>query len=104
MELIETESGEVLNQVDLPGAAISASAISPSLNWLALADRNGTIRLFNVIQGVEQVRLAHERRQPITSVCFSADSRWLLSAGPNHEIALWDLKSPAITLTPPESN
>ncbi len=102
LDLFETETGMLLNQVDLPGAAISASAISPDLKWLALADKNGTIRLFNVLQGVEQVRLAHERRQSVTSVSFSADSRWLLSAGPNHEIALWDLKSPAITQAQPE--
>lgn len=49
-----------------------------------------TVRLWDCVTG-SQVRLMTGHKAPIYSLAFSAEGRFLASAGADHRVLVWDL-------------
>lgn len=79
--------------------AVLSVAFSPQHSLMASGSRDGTIAIWNVSRGLWDAVLGvreHSWRAgagPITSLAFSADGKWLASAGEKEPIKLWDCNS-----------
>ena len=97
---VSVGSRSILAPFDSTGrsaAGVSAMAISPDSKWLAMSGYDIYLwRLDRV--GQEPIVLRGNREQPIVSLVFSADGRFLASGGATSR--LWDLSRPDIAAAP----
>ena len=78
-----------------PGQRVSAMALQPAGEQLAIADRSGEVRLYDVsgapAQIVEITRLSGHRA-PLTDLVYSEDGDTLFVATEAGRVWLWDVR------------
>lgn len=78
---------------------VQGVSLSPDHKLLAVADADGSLRLWNISSPDHPVRaggpLLAPSKQPLYSVAFSPDGTLLAAAGASQSITLWDMRSPA---------
>ena len=94
--LMHTGLTESLRQISKPEGGVRFLAFAPNGTMLATSGQDGTVRLWNFQTGEEILRLAHNGFAD--SVCFSPDSRYLVSDS-EKEVVVWSLPSGARVTT-----
>src|SRR5260221_9069881 len=70
---------------------VTATAFSPSGNWLATGSADGTVRLWNPGLPGSPPTILRGNSGAITALSFSADSRWLVTSSQDGTVTLWDI-------------
>lgn len=81
LRILEVESGELLHEIEGPGATLSAIAFSPDQRWLVAGSDDRTIRAWDAETG--QIAAVCELEAPIQSVRFSADGQTIFTGNGN---------------------
>jgi WD40 repeat protein len=85
-------------QAELPGSGpAAAAAYSPDGSLVAIADRNGIVRLFRVASASRVAQL--ENRSPLNAVAFSPDGRTVAAAAKDGRVRVWDAETHALRQT-----
>jgi WD40 repeat protein len=74
-------------------------ALSPDGHWLASANWDGRVRLWNLLKPQEKIQPLRAHSGAAWSVAFSPDSRTLATGGDDATIKLWNLASLQQTAT-----
>jgi WD40 repeat protein len=77
-----------------PGDDLRVAMFSPEGTHVAVGGRNGTIRLID-IQSPEKPRDLMAHRQRVRALSFISDKPWLVSAGEDRMIHVWNWKTGA---------
>jgi WD40 repeat protein len=67
--------------------SLRAAAIAPTGNWVAVGDRQGKVRVFDIV--TDAPRLEFQQETTVTALAFSADGMSVASGGTDGKIALW---------------
>lgn len=71
------------------GMPVRAAAVSPSGNWVAVGDRLGQVKVFDLNQDRPVVEYDHKRS--VTAVAFSPDELTVASAGIDGTVTLYEV-------------
>ena len=87
-----------LRRVRRFGVAGRVAAMSRSAGIVAFGSRTGSVRLLDLRSG--ELRTAASRHDGgVTAMGFSADGRWLVTAGRDERLIVWDVTRAAATET-----
>lgn len=85
-------TGSEIRRLEWPDSSVCKVAISPNGALVAMGEKNGTIRLWNIAEeSVYKSLLKHEL--PITCLGFSPKGDKMVSADYSGEVVLWDVES-----------
>jgi WD40 repeat protein/DNA-binding winged helix-turn-helix (wHTH) protein len=90
MQLWETGSWRMVDQLQLPGERLISVTWSPDRKSLVTGGDDGTVRLFHT-DPLREVKVIGQHSARIKSVAFSPDGRSVASAGDDQTIALWSV-------------
>jgi WD40 repeat protein len=71
-------------------SGVRSLAFSPDGERLAAADKDGSVRLWDLRTGLEALALANEAGSEAFTLAFSADGTWLAGSGAAPRPLLWD--------------
>src|SRR5262249_11312185 len=96
-DIRDPRTGEVLHKLEQQQARhrerlVSGLAYSPASGSVALSRRDGTIRLWNAIDG-QEIQSFKGHTGPVWQTAFSPDSRTLVSGSGDRTARLWDVAS-----------
>jgi WD40 repeat protein len=90
-----TAANPLASPLVMPGDGIVDPVLSPDCRWLATADGEHNVWLWELRPGaLERERLQRYPR-PLRILRFSSTGRWLIARSENENALLWDLKDPA---------
>ncbi|HLH55435.1 MAG TPA: c-type cytochrome domain-containing protein [Verrucomicrobiae bacterium] len=89
VKMYSTKTGELLHKIKKHTDWVTAIAFSPNGQFLASADRNGGISLWDPDSGQELFTLAGHKAS-ITSLSWRADSKLLASSSEDGAIKIWE--------------
>mgnify|MGYP001264933902 CR=1 FL=1 len=92
IQLVETDSGALLQTLEGHNSYINSVAFSPNGNKLASGSSDGTIRLWDAESGAP-LQTLEGHTDIVTSVVFSPDGSRLASSSDDKTIQLWDSES-----------
>jgi hypothetical protein len=99
VRLWETATGQSRRVLKAHDGHVNGVAISPDGRWVASGSSDQTVRLWDATTGQLRHTLqgttgiapeGKEDKHKVTSVAFSADSRWLASGSSDRTIKVWD--------------
>ncbi|MGH7140987.1 MAG: WD40 repeat domain-containing protein, partial [Pirellulales bacterium] len=99
--LIDPAHGKVTKTLVAHGPDNRALAISPDGNLLAVAGRDGYIRLWQLPQG-ELLRDIQADTLRIRTLAFSPDGRELASGGDGRQVRLWHVETGELSRSMPK--
>jgi tRNA A-37 threonylcarbamoyl transferase component Bud32 len=91
MRLIDPQRSRLLATLRGPTAQVTRLVPSPDGQHIAVASRDGTVRLIDLAS--REVTVALALRRPASSLCFLADGSFLATVGLDNAVRLWDLES-----------
>ncbi len=94
MQLLDTETGQTLQEFAGHAAPLSMAAFSPDDRWLASTYDDGTIRLWDVQIGELLLTwLGHPggSDKTVFCPCFTPDGNTLVTCGADNTVRIWDL-------------
>jgi hypothetical protein len=71
------------------GTSVRSAAVSPTGGWVALGDRFGTVRVFDLSE--DKLVLEYQQETTVNGVAFARDGLTLASAGTDGSVILWDI-------------
>jgi WD40 repeat protein len=82
------------------GDTVNALAIAPDASWLAVADSDGSVRIWDTVTGQPRATLA-DHHASAGAVAIAPDGTWLATADFNDTVRIWDAATgqPRTTLT-----
>ena len=95
--IISSTDGEIINTITLAVSGTGprhtrALKWSPDGQRIALSGANNEVRLYNV-ETTECIHVYHGHQEEVTSLVFNEDGSWLVSAGLDGLIFVWDTKT-----------
>ncbi|HXG64834.1 MAG TPA: protein kinase [Blastocatellia bacterium] len=89
--LLDTESWQTLEHVELSDIQFISVSVSPDGKWLVTGEDQGAVRLWQA-RPLRQVAVLGRHAARIKSVAFSPDGKQVASCGDDQTIALWDVE------------
>jgi WD40 repeat protein len=98
--IVQSSDGEVIATISLPGGAEQGTAHTRVLKWspngrsIALSGGSNEVLLFDV----DSRRLLHKyegHQREVSAIVFNSDGTWLVSAGFDGLIFVWDVRTHA---------
>ncbi|HET6576067.1 MAG TPA: serine/threonine-protein kinase [Fimbriiglobus sp.] len=71
------------------GTSVRSAAVSPSGSWVALGDRFGTVRVFDLTE--DKPILEYPQESTVNGVAFTRDGMTLASAGTDGSVIIYDI-------------
>ncbi len=81
-----------------PSSAVQTIEFSPSGNYLAAGNQDGTITLWSCDNFLSQRKLMGGHLQTVLDIAFSPDGKKLVSTGADGRLTLWDAESGKIVM------
>lgn len=75
-----------------PSLEINTIAVSPNNRWVATANKEGTIMIFDLANG-KQVTTLRGHQGWVLSLAFSPDGNTLYSGAEDKTVKIWDLSA-----------
>lgn len=97
---LSVATGKILSSLGVhhPGRTRALITLSPDASWLAETLSDSSIRLYNARSG-RYFRTLKGHKLWIYAMIFSNDSLLLLSAGSDHKLIVWDVKTGRVRKT-----
>jgi mono/diheme cytochrome c family protein len=89
VHVLDLASGKTVRRHGPLPAAVASLGISPNGKWYAAGDDAGAVRVWFLGEDTARFRLAGHSG-PIRSVAIKDGGRWLLTAGADRTVRLWD--------------
>merc|ERR1719311_439950 len=80
--------------------SVAANAIAIYEDQVAVALKDGSVRLWSRRNGTEVAQLRHHNRA-CTGVCYGGGGQWLVSSSLDKTCAIWGMSSPSPQQTQP---
>ncbi len=91
VKIVSTKTGEIQHKITKHTDWVTALAFSPNGQFLATADRNGGLSLWDPDTGQELFTLGGHK-SAVTALSWRADSKLLASASEDGSVKLWEPK------------
>ena len=91
VKIFSTKDGSVLYKMKKHTDWVTAAAFSPNGEWLASADRNGGIVIWDADNGLEIHTLAGHK-SAVTALCWRFDSKLLASVSEDGSAKIWEMQ------------
>ncbi|KAG8846507.1 hypothetical protein FRB91_000721 [Serendipita sp. 411] len=88
--IINTETGDKISTLDIPGFEVQAAAISTDGEKIVSGLKDGTIRTFDIQSGNEESRLIGHV-DAVNSVAFSGDDQRIVSGSRDGSVRIWSV-------------
>jgi WD40 repeat protein len=92
VEILDARTARELPQPGRVGINVNDVALSPDGLWIATAEADGTVRVWNA-RTLEEALVCQGHTAQVNVVAFSPDSQRLASAGNDRLIRLWDVRT-----------
>jgi len=102
-EIWDLASGKNLTDISPPFGGSSALSFSPDGRWVATADRDGFVRVYNANTGIRRGTPTEFLLEPFT-VAFSPDGKSVLAGGTDKVISSIDPETGKVTRTLPKQS
>jgi WD40 repeat protein len=90
VRVFDTEGGRVLHTIGVYKRSVRAMEFSPDGKLLAIASRDGTVRIWGVGTWRQLVRLTGHT-QPVASLAFAPDGRTLATGSEDTTVLIWSV-------------
>ncbi|MEA5509510.1 WD40 repeat domain-containing protein [Crocosphaera sp. UHCC 0190] len=91
IKIWDLNTGQELLTVKAAELNLNAIAVSPNNQWVATANKEGTISLIDITQG-KIIGTLKGHKGWVTSVMFSDDGRYLYSGAEDKIVKIWDFQ------------
>jgi WD40 repeat protein len=91
VRLFDVQTNKLIRSLEGHGGAIVRVAFAPDGKSGISADNAGTIRVWDLDSGKEELKMDH--RSAVNDLAISPDGRRALSAGDDGRVKLWDLRT-----------
>jgi hypothetical protein len=86
----DVATGRQLKALDI-GSSVRSAAVSPKGTWVALGDRFGNVRVYDLTRDQDEPVLEYQQESTVNGVVFSPDGQLLASAGTDGSGIIWDI-------------
>jgi hypothetical protein len=90
VKVFSTKEGSVLFKMKKHTDWVTAAAFSPNGEWLATADRNGAVVIWDADNGLE-IHTTAGHKSGVTAMSWRADSKLVASSSEDGSVKIWEM-------------